>query len=163
MTELYHSRIIDSGQVALDSTGDKYSFVPGKPTRIYRVAVIATTAVTYGTGLTVKGDLQPTAGSATGRGDADVFEITSPAAFAQGEGIYKQVGTPGTPGAGAVAAVGGTTGFLVLPGQAVVFEVSAAMTAGDGHIVLHVDELPWQTSSPKTGFDWLVNMTEDTT
>ena len=145
MVDLFHFRTSSSDVVALDSTGDKATFAFPRPIQIARLAVISSTAVTFGSGLTIEFDKRPTAGSDTGRGAADVGTITVAAAadIAQGKGVYKALTTP----------------VVILPGEEVVAQVTAAMTAGDGRISLEFDELPFQQRSPKAGEDYLVNMT----
>lgn len=78
-----------SGSIAVNSTGDKYTFTPGCNVRI--VAVKAIVEGTEATTATIALDKRVTAGSDTARGDADVAEIVLPASNQQGNIIYQKL------------------------------------------------------------------------
>ena len=115
--------IVDIASTA--STGDKGTiFVPFK-CRVIRAQCLV--SGTEATALVVKFDHQPTAGSATGRGDGDIGDITFTAANNQGKVFYDDA----------------ALGTLLDEGDAVVVQVTTAST-GDKNVaaMLVVEPIP---------------------
>lgn len=99
----------------LSSTGDKVTFTPAFPSEIVEFGVIITTAL-VGTGLVLKVDKRPTAGSDTGRGDGDLGTCTPGVAAAAGAVIRSRPNNPG----------------LVNPGQQAILELTTGGSSGAG-------------------------------
>ena len=126
-----------SAQIAVNSTGDKFSFTPGRPVNIVRWGIIADALIDVGVGMTIAADHRPTITSDTGRGDGDVGTITTTADIAQGDGIYTETVSPDVTGKTLQT-------FRVDPGEQVVFQVTdAADTAGTGIIFVEYRQLPF--------------------
>jgi hypothetical protein len=106
------------------STGDKGTWLPlGMPTTLRRLALTVTTATTGAVG-TLSLDLRPIAGSNAGRVAAGAGTLTIPTGLAAGQVLYKALT------------------LTVKPGQEVVFNVTAAMTAGIMDARLVIEPLP---------------------
>ena len=94
----------------LTSTGDKANWAPGRWPHYIRAVAIVAKAAGSAAGV-VKFDKQPTAGSASGRGDGDVAVLTAPNPHAQGKVLAKE-----------------NLRVLINPGEQVVAEVTTAWT-----------------------------------
>lgn len=120
-----------SAQISVNSTGDKMTFTPARPVNIIRWGIIADALIDVGTGMTIKADHRPTAGSDASRGDGDVGDITVTTDILQGKGAYTEE----------VSGAGTKQKFQVDPGEQVVFQVTdAADTAGTGIIFVEYEE-----------------------
>lgn len=136
-TPYMHRKVIESGIVALDGTGDVFTLTPGQPINIVRWGIIPTTLLDVGASFAIKADFRPTAGSDSGRGDGDVGDISTTVDTALGAGDY----TEAVAGDGVA---GSKVPFQVDPGEQVVFQVTdAADTTGDGVIFVEYEEHPF--------------------
>ena len=134
-THLYRDYVV-SAQVALNSTGDKFTFTPGGPVNIVRWGVIADALIDVGAGAVFTLDYRPTAGSDTGRvnGSTSAGDDTAGGSLstgttdvAAGKGIYREVNQVPGP-------------FKLAPGEQAVFEVTdAADTAGTGFVFIEYE------------------------
>ncbi len=144
MPNVYSTRkTIESAIVALNSTGDKFTFTPGQPVDIIRWGIVPTTLLDLGVGFTGALDFRPTAGSDASRVNGSVAggvdtaggTITRTADVALGAGVYHNLSSP----------------LEVDPGEEVVFEVTdAADTSGDGVIFIEYFEKPFVGDSNRT-------------
>lgn len=96
------------------STGDKATFAVPYKCRIWRVQVTQT--VSEGTAAVVAFDKQPTLGSASSRGSADIGEITFPASDKLGKCYYDLA----------------ARSTILYPGEGVVVEVTTGSTGDKG-------------------------------
>lgn len=141
MTVLGLRKTVESASLAVNSTGDKFTFTPGQPVDILRWGIIADALIDVGVGMAIKADHRPTAGSDTGRGDGNVGDITITVDLAQGAGLFTED----------VSGVANKTPFQVDPGEQVVFEVTdAADTAGTAIIFVEYLEKPFVGDSNVT-------------
>lgn len=152
----YHEEAV-SAQIALDSTGDKFTFTPSFPIEIVRWGLIADALVDVGAGAVVKLDFRPTAGSDTGRSDGSPAAETTPTGtprniststddIAAGKVANVELNTPASPP------------FQVNPGQQVVVQVTdAADTAGTAIAYIHYRRRAFQGEA---GAGKLVNVIE---
>ena len=126
-----------SAQISVATTGDKFTFTPGRPVDIVRWGIIADVLIDVGVGMTIAADHRITAGSDTGRVNAAVGTITDTDDIAQGDGVYTENVSP-------LITARPTETFRVDPGEQVVFEVTdAADTAGTGHIFIEYRQIPF--------------------
>lgn len=125
---LFYDEVVETAQVALTSTGDKYTFTPSTVVEVVRWGIVADALLDVGAGLTVAADYRPTAGSDTGRVDADIGSVTTAADIAQGKVWNDELASP----------------YKLIPGEQAVFEVTdAADTAGTGILYIHYRRRPW--------------------
>lgn len=134
-THLYRAFSI-SAQVALTTTGDKFTFSPAVPVNIVRWGVIADALIDVGAGMVIALDHRVTFGSDTGRvnGATSAGKDTAGGTLstgttdvAQGKGLYREVNQVPGP-------------FKLAPGEQAVFEVTdAADTAGTGFLWLEYE------------------------
>lgn len=133
MEEALHRSEVEGSASSLTATADIFTFTPGEPVDIVGWGIIVTTASQVGTGMTVKGDKRPTAGSDTSRGDGDVGSLVVAAGEdkAAGKGWYKRLTKP----------------VELNPGQELVIEVTnAADTAGAGYAFVRYTPRPMSGS-----------------
>lgn len=116
-----------SGQVALDSAADVYTFAPGRPVRIIRFGYIIDSATTTAPeSLDLALDKRVTIGSNTGRLAGP--SIAGAAGEAQGDGGYGNLDDQR---------------IELDADEEVVFQVENAMTAGDGRVFCEYQPLPF--------------------
>ena len=138
--DIYPNRVAFSAQVALDATGDVFTFAPGKPVDIVRWGYTVN-IVLGGTGLIIKADSQLVGAS---RGDGDAGTLTPAVATAVGLGAYTENVSPGV-------TASPTTPFKLDAGEAVIFQVTtAAATTGDGTIWVEYHERPFVGDALRT-------------
>lgn len=131
---MYSHQMVEHHIKALDlsTTGDKGNYAPGPiPMYVRGVEVVCKTAGSAAG--VVKGDKQPTAGSATGRGDGDVFVLTAPTTIAQGKVLHKD-----------------NMKSLLKPGEQVVIEVTTAWTGVTIADVILFLEPAWEHADNNT-------------
>lgn len=131
---MYSHQMIEHHIKALDltSTGDKGNYAPG-PIPVYvRGVAIVCKAAGSAAGV-IKGDKQPTAGSASGRGDGDVFILTAPNPIAQGKVLHKD-----------------NMKVLLKPGEQVVVEVTTGLTGVNSADVILFLEPAWEHADNNT-------------
>jgi hypothetical protein len=141
MTTEFDYETAQSAQVALTSTGDKFTFTPCHPVDLIGFGIIGDALIDVGAGMTVKVDKRPTAGSDSGRGDGDIGSIVrgTDADIAAGKGLFTRFTTPKE----------------LNPGEQAVVEVTnAADTAGTGIVFLRYRK------RPAAGSRWTGNITE---
>ena len=128
----------ETGQLAMDSTGDKATFSKGIPVDVIRWGVLADALIDVGAGFTMKCDKRPTMGSDASRGDGDFGDITTIVDIAQGAGVYTEEIT-------ATAVTNSVPNFNELdPGEELVFQVTdAADTAGTGIVFIEYRVRPF--------------------
>lgn len=125
--EQHHIKALD-----LTTTGDKGNYAPGNiPYYVRGVAIVAKVAGSAAG--VVKGDKQPTAGSASGRGDGDVFVLTALNPHAQGKVMFKD-----------------NMKVLLKPGEQVVIEVTTAWTGVSNADVILFLEPAWEHADNNT-------------
>ena len=148
---IFNRQSEESPQVDVTSPGDKVVFTKSFPINIIRWGIIADVLIDVGTGLTIKMDHRPIAGSDTGRTNgtpSTAVNLVRTTDIAQGKGVYVEL----------------TEAFEVDPGEEVVFQVTdAADTAGTGVLFVEYDRLPFQNDSGLAAADnRLSNMTDVT-
>lgn len=141
--------------ISVASTGDKAVYTPSMPIRIIRWGSIWDVAPTV-TAPVLELDFRPTAGSDTNRVAGSVASgidtaggtITCPAiagaGMTQGAGVFHNVN------AGPLSA-SGPEGFVVFPGQQVVYKVATAATAGSGFFFMEYEYLAFQGDANTPG------------
>lgn len=134
-THLYRDFAI-SAQVALTTTGDKFTFSPAMPVNIVRWGVIADALIDVGAGMVIALDHRPLFGSDTGRVDGATAAgvdtaggtlSTGTTDVPAGKGIYREVNQVPGP-------------FKLDVGEQAVFQVTdAADTAGTGFLFVEYE------------------------
>lgn len=136
---------VESGVVAIDSTGDKWTWTPGAPVEIIRVGVTGTTAYTHGSGAIIAMDINASDGAGTySRGDGDGGTLTVAATFNAGLVNYHEM----------------TSRVRLKPGDQLIAQVTQAATAGDGVVWVEYRKLPFVSGSAVTADNLLSNATE---
>ena len=134
---------VESGVVAIDSTGDKYTYTVVTPMLLIRTGVVGTTTYDGSTDAVIAADINSSDGDGTftrGDGDAGVIDLSDDADFANGMMAYNDL----------------TSRTVVKPGDQIIFQVTTAASAGDGVVFIEYQKLPMQT-----GYDSLLaNSTE---
>ena len=148
MIENANSKVERSASaVALNSTGDKFTFTPAKPVDIVRWGLVSTVAVTGSPVVAL--DKRPTSGSDTGRVDGSTSNGVdtaggnmSPGAVSQGKGVYHNLSSP----------------LSVDPGEEAVLQVTTAAGAGSAVAFVEYIERPF-VGDAKSGNSRIANMT----
>ncbi len=136
---------VESGVVAIDSTGDKFTWTPATPVELIRIGVTGTTAYTHGSGAVIAADINASDGEGTyDRGAGDGGTLTVDSGFDAGLVNYHDMDAR----------------VRLKPGDQLVFEVTQAATAGDGVVWVEYRKLPFQSGSDAPEHDLLVNATE---
>lgn len=137
--------VVESGVVAIDAVGDKFTWTPATPVRIIRVGITGTTAYTHGSGAIIALDKNASDGDGTyTRGDGDIGTIAVAASF----------------GPGLVNYIEPASRLEMVPGDQLIFQVTQAATAGDGVVWVEYQKLPFQSGFGAPTEDWLRNATE---
>lgn len=135
----------ESAEVAIDSTGDKATFTPSAPVRVVRIGVTGTTSYTHGSGAVIAADKNISDGDGTyTRGDADGGELTVDSGFDAGLVNYNEP----------------SAGYVLDPGDQLIFQVTQAASAGDGVVWVEYERLAFQSGSSDPTEDHLANATE---
>lgn len=124
-----HYQEVVSAQVALNSTGDKFTYTPSRPCRLIRWGFLADALVDVGAGAIVAMDRRVLTNDDTGRVDGAGGTIsTGTTDVAKGFSLYHECSPP----------------LDLNFGDQLVFEVTnAADTAGTGIVFLHVQPDPF--------------------
>lgn len=137
--------VVESDEVAIDSTGDKFTWTPATPVRIIRAGVTGTSSYTHGSGAVIALDKNASDGDGSyTRGDADIGEITVNSGFDQGLVNY----------------IKPDERLEMVPGDQLIIEVTQAANAGDGVVWVEYQKLPFQSGYGDPDKDLLRNATE---
>lgn len=136
---------VESGEVAIDSTGDKFTWTPATPVELIRVGVTGTTAYTHGSGAVIAMDINASDGEGTySRGDGDGGTITVDSGFDAGLVNYHDMDAR----------------VRLKPGDQLIAQVTQAATAGDGVVWVEYRKLPFQSGYGPAADDLLAHATE---
>jgi len=136
---------VASGEVAIDATGDQFTWTPATPVELIRVGVTGTTTYDSTTGAIIALDINASDGDGTyTRGDGDGGVITVDASFGPGLVNYLDM----------------VSRVRLKPGDQLIAQVTQASTAGDGVVWIEYRKLPFQSGSSAAADDLLVNATE---
>jgi hypothetical protein len=137
------------GLVDFNATGDKFSYAPVRPAKIWRFGIIVKTAMNPDAGgFDLALDLRPTVGSDTSRVEKVVLNRADAELVAAGGIVYKDVvlavaesEVTGLSATTNKVNVGPDGPLDVSPGQEVVLEVTNAVgAASDGYVWMEVSE-----------------------
>ncbi len=139
--------------LAVDVTGDKWTWTPGTPVEIVRWGYIAFVLIDVGTECIVKADKTNSAGT---RGDGDLGSIsTGSTDVAAQDGMYTENVSPGV-------TAHPTEHHKLIPGESITFQVTdAADTSGDAYFFIEYRKLPF-VGDANSGDNGLANLTKVT-
>ena len=135
--EGFYRRSINSGAtpIALTATGDDFTMTADQPVDVIAVGFLVTATFSSSGNTVVAFDKRPTAGSDTGRGDADVASLSIPTTTAAGKLFLNELATP----------------IEIDAGEQIVAQVTtASSSAGSGIYVVYFQPRPIHSNDART-------------